>query len=265
MNMKNYIARSIESLRQAGERAQRERRAFMATQPQARPCPVHPDCQRQIDERQTARATAENAGNFKAGYTPCPKCQEAARGDRLQSFGVPNNLMRATFENFIPDTEPEAGHVEIVKSFCEKRRGELVMLGGFGTGKSHLAAAALRAFGAGWFVKHSSLLYALRATYRDKAADDPIDRGQSARLFVLDDVGLSAGGRDELPLLHEILDHRHGERLPTIITSNLEYDALASVFGERMADRLRESAFRVLTFTGTSHRREARARYFDEE
>ena len=132
----------------------------------------------------------------------------------------------------------------------------------FGTGKSHLSAAALRQIGGGWFVKQSSLLFALRATYRDKAARDPIERAQSARLLVLDDVGISSGGRDELPLLHEILDHRHGEKLPTIMTSNLPLEGLSAVIGDRMSDRLRESAFRVLNFTGTSNRRGARQRYF---
>lgn len=256
---------TVERLRQTAERVLRERRAFMATQPAVVRCRVHPDCERRIDEQLTARATANNIGGFKAGYTPCPKCLEDLQLERLQGYGVSDNLVHATFENFTPDDESEAGHVEVVKSFCEIRRGFLVMLGGYGTGKSHLAAAALRTIGKGWFVKQSSLLFALRQTYRNKAAFDPIERAQSARLFVLDDVGLSAGGRDELPLLHEILDYRHGERMATIITSNFEWDIITNVIGERMADRLRESAFRVLTFTGTSHRRDARQRYFDNE
>jgi len=257
------LEQSIEKLRQSAERVQRERREFIASQPQVVCCRVHPTTERTIDERITATATANNFGKFKAGYTPCPNCLEDAQLVRLAGYGLPENLIHATFENYIPDDGDDAGHVEAVKSFCEVKRGCLIMLGGYGTGKSHLAAAALRTFGKGWFVKNSTLLNALRDTYRDKAAFCPIDRAQSARLFVLDDAGLSAGGRDQLPLIHEILDYRHGERLPTVITSNLDWDGLANVVGERMADRLRESAFRVLTFTGTSHRREARQRYFD--
>jgi DNA replication protein DnaC len=257
------IEQACERLLQTSARVQRERRAFMATQPRTSPCRVHPDCQRQIDEKLTASVTAGNGGKLKAGYSPCPKCLEDEKRERLQSFGVPENLLHATFENFTPDSDAEAGHAGVVKSFCDNKHGFLVMLGGYGTGKSHLAVAGIRVFDKGWFVKQSSLLFALRATYRDKAAFDPIHRAQSARLFVLDDVGISAGGRDELPLLHEILDHRHGERLPTIITSNLPWENLTSVLGERMGDRLRESAFRILTFAGTSHRRDARDRYFE--
>jgi DNA replication protein DnaC len=262
--MQNNFDKQLESLRRAHDRAQRERRDFMATQPPIIPCRVHPDCERMINEQLTASASANNFGKFKAGYTPCPKCIEAANIERLLTFGVPGILLHATFDNFAPDNADDAGNVDWVKSFCEKKRGSLIMLGGYGTGKGHLSAAALRTFDNGWFVKHSSLLYAFRDRYSDKTAFNPIERGQSARLFILDDVGLSAGGRDELPMLHEILDYRHGERKPTIITSNLQYAGLASVLGERMADRLRESAFRVLTFTGNSHRRDARQRYFDE-
>ncbi|MEI8290375.1 MAG: ATP-binding protein [Verrucomicrobiota bacterium] len=259
------IEQTVERLRQSAERVQRERRDFMASQPQVVRCRVHPDCERMIDERITATATANNFGKFKAGYTPCPKCVEEAQLVRLIGYGLPENLIHATFENFIPDDDADAEHVEAVKSFCQVKRGSLIMLGGYGTGKSHLAAASLHTFGKGWFVKNSTLLNCLRDTYRDKSAFDPIDRAQSARLFVLDDAGLSVGGRDQLPLLHEILDYRHGERLPTIITSNLEWDSLANVIGERMADRLCESAFGVMKFTGGSHRREARQRYFDDE
>lgn len=264
-NIEYGIEEPFKRMKARSEQMQQERREFMATQPQIIRCRVHPDCERLIDERLTATATAVNGGELKAGYAQCPKCREEAEADWLQKCGVPEILSPATFENFVPDSEEDAGHVAVVKEFCQVKRGSLILLGEYGTGKSHLAVAACRSFGRVWFVSGNSLVFALRATYRDRLAFDPIERAQSAKLFILDDVGLSSGGRDELPLIHEILDHRHNERKPTIITSNLPYDGLASVLGERMMDRLRQSAFRVLTFTGASHRREARERYFDEE
>lgn len=255
-----------EAARQQAEQAHRERLAFMATQPQSKPCKVHPDCIRPIDEKATNEATryfSFNNGKPVAGYAPCPKCVQDTKNQELKKHGVPENLIHATFENFTPDDGVEAGHVEVIKEFCEKRTGFLILSGDYGTGKTHLAVAALRRFNGGWLVKQATLLRLLRATYGDRRADDPIERAQSTRLLVLDDVGLSSGGRDELPMLHEILDHRHGGRLPTIITTNLPFENLSAVLGERMADRLRESAFRVLTFIGSSHRRDARERYFE--
>lgn len=232
-------------------------------QPQSMPCKFHNEINRPIDEEATKLATSNSRHKLTAGYLPCSKCVQEAANQKLQEFGVPRNLIHATFDNFIPSDEFDTSHVEVVKSFCENPRGFLILLGGVGTGKSHLATAALRSIGRGWFIKQASLLRALRASYIDSAAPNPIGRAMITPIFVLDDVGLSGGGRDELPMLHEILDHRHGERLPTVITSNLEYESLTKFLGERMADRLRESVFRVLIFAGNSHRPNARERYFD--
>lgn len=258
--------RFLEAVRHRGEIEHQQRLAFMATQPQSKPCKVHPDCIRPIDEKATEEATSYNKyidGIFHAGYAPCPKCVQDAKNQELKKFGVPENLIHATFENYDPDGEAEAEQVRLVKDFCDKPIGFLILSGDYGTGKTHLAVAALRKFNGGWLVKQATLLRLLRATYSDRNADDPIEHAQNARLFILDDAGLSGGGKDELPMLHEILDYRHGERLPTIITTNLPFENLSAVLGERMADRLRESTFRVLTFTGSSHRRDARERYFD--
>ena len=236
-----------------------DRRAFMAKEPQTIPCMIHPNFARKLDETETIKATQNNGGRFKAGYLRCAEC---ILHKSLKDSGVPENLLRATFENFSPFDAEEVKFVQEIKFFCVNSRGFLFLLGRLGTGKSHLAVAALRTFGKGWFIKHNSLLSAHRATYHDKNAFDPIQRAKAARLFVLDDLGFSVGGRDELPLLHEVLDYRHEERLPTIITSNLLYEELAPVLGDRMRDRLRESTHRVFMFTGDSQRPEARQRYF---
>jgi hypothetical protein len=243
---------------------QAERAEFMATQPQTKPCKIHPEIIRAIDDRVTEDATC-HFQKPTAGYSICPKCVEDEVDQGLKKYGVPEILIHARFKNYVPDTEIEAGHVEAMKTFCAKRNGFVVMLGGYGTGKTHLAVAALRCFKSGWIVKQSTILSCLRATYRDKAAFDPVERAETARLFILDDVGLSAGGRDELPLLHEILDYRHGEMLPTIITTNLDFNGLTNAIGERMADRLSESTFKVLQFGGKSHRPDAKQRYFTAE
>jgi DNA replication protein DnaC len=266
IKLEQQLQRLEDQVRQREEKAHQERLAFMAKQPQSMPCPKHPDCIQAIDENATEEASRYHiydGHGYVAGYARCPKCVEDAQNQKLKKLGVPENLIRARFENFTPDSEVEANHIEVVKEFCNKRTGFLFLCGNFGTGKTHLAVAGLRTFGTGWLVKQASLLRALRDTYADKSAFDPIERAQNARLLVLDDVGLSGGGRDELPMLHEILDYRHGSRLPTIITSNLPFENLSAVLGERMADRLRESTFRVLTFTGSSHRRDARELYFD--
>jgi DNA replication protein DnaC len=63
-----------------------------------------------------------------------------------------------------------------------------------------------------------------------------------------------------LPALHDVLEHRYGHRLQTILTSNLDWQGIQNVFGPRMADRLTERAT-LLTFNGKSHRRRRRDAY----
>ncbi len=49
------------------------------------------------------------------------------------------------------------------------------------------------------------------------------------------------------------------------LPGSLTLGELSVVIGDRMADRVRESAFAILSFGGNSHRREAHERYFANE
>jgi len=128
--------------------------------------------------------------------------------------------------------------LQTVIEFGKIRRGFLLLLGEVGTGKSHLAAALMLDFKRPVFIKQSELLQKLRLTYRDRHAEDPIALCRQADLLVLDEVGVSAGGRDEFPLIHDILDYRYGELLPTCLTGNVGVRELTDMLGERMIDRL---------------------------
>jgi DNA replication protein DnaC len=197
-------------------------------------------------------------------YHRCPKCWEIELRKKLADNGVPDVLVACTLDNWTPGNAEEKQHLEAVRSFAlDVSKGFLILLGPVGVGKSHLAVAVMRTFrGQGTFVKQSTLLRQLRATYNDKKADDPIEACQKAPLLVLDEMGLSGGGRDEAPMLNEILDYRYGHLLPTVITSNLDWGTLREELGERLSDRMRECAHAVLIFSGPSHRAEQRDKYF---
>jgi DNA replication protein DnaC len=169
-------------------------------------------------------------------------------------------------DNWTPRNSAEAQHLETARRFAmEVRRGFLVLIGPVGVGKSHLAVACMRVGrDDGLYVTQNMLLRRLRATYTDKRAIDPVGDCQEAGILVLDEMGLSSGGRDEAPMLHQILDYRYGRKKPTILTSNLPWDELLAQLGERLADRMRECAYGVLVFAGESHRADASARYFSE-
>ena len=256
---------------EANEAFRAQFKAWIDSQPKEVPCEEHPGSVRQIDRRKTRfywqqLHDDDPINERKPRYGVCPRCHEERIQHSLSSIGVPPILLARTFDNWKPRDDAEESHLADCKEFAQKVcKGFLVLLGPVGVGKSHLAVAVARCFikspGCVW-VTQNTLLRKLRATYRDPRADDPVEKCQTAPLLVLDDVGLSGGGRDEGPMLHEILDHRHGRQKPTVITSNLPWDDLRSDLGERIADRMKESAYRVLLFCGDSHRPESRERYF---
>jgi len=239
---------------------------FLREQPTQIECDTHADQKRDLavdDTKDHCRTYPSNPDGWKPTYYSCPICREEHAQKRLRQAGVPEVLLHASLDNWKPKDRHEKQHLADVSKFAEEiRRGFLVLLGPVGTGKSHLAVACLRRFNSGVFVKQSSLLRKLRATYNDRNASDPIDRCQAASLLVLDEMGLSGGGRDEAPMLSEILSYRYERRLPTVVTSNLTWNELTSELGDRLADRMREAAFRILTFDGASHRAAMRDAYF---
>jgi DNA replication protein DnaC len=250
---------SINRMREVKNRRELEMDAMLAGSPRTSPCAIH-GVDRELSRELSVWAK-------RAAYVPCPTCEaertEAAQVERIHRAGVPQILCNATLENWIPETEADAAHLRQVRAFIQTRRGFLVMLGELGTGKSYLAAAITRHFANPHFIKQSELLRRLRQTYSDKAERDPVKQAQDANLLVLDEMGMSAGGRDELPMLHDILDHRYNERKPTVLTGNITLEQFKLVIGERMTDRLREAAFAILMFGGESHRHKAKKRYFE--
>ena len=232
--------------------------AIIKDAPATKPCDNHPKCTRPLDPDETFR-------NERVAYAECGECRSgkllAAENRKLHAAGVPSNLLHATLDNWLPGDPTEESHLASVREFAKCKRGSLLLLGTVGTGKTHLAVGVMRAFKRPLIFKQNTLLRALRATYHDREAENPIPACQDADLLVLDEMGVTSGGRDEYPALHEILDHRYGEYLPTVITSNLGTQELRDMLGERLMDRIAQAAFKVLTFGGPSHRRQLRDQY----
>ena len=260
------MAERLDRMMKLARERKEKSAAFIATQPQAIRCQRHADQVLAINLDETQKLSNADKGEFVAGYDRCPKCEADARikdqNARLKSQGVPEILLDSTLDNWMPETQSEASNLVRLREFIRVRRGFLLMLGDLGTGKSHLAVAIMRHFQSAAFIKQNTLLRSLRATYRNANAPDPVEECQHVGLLVIDEMGLSGGGRDELPALHEVLDYRHGERLPTVLTGNLGIEAMKEIVGPRISDRLKESAFAILNFSGQSRRKEARARYF---
>lgn len=61
----------------------------------------------------------------------------------------------------------------------------------------------------------------------------------SVQLFALDDMGTERPSDTWLALLDELIDRRYGDKLKTVLTTNLDAEAFKKRYGERIADRIR--------------------------
>lgn len=137
----------------------------------------------------------------------------------------------------------------------------LVLTGGPGTGKTHLACAV----GMALIHKHlasvkfgtvSTVLRFIKDTYRkdsERSEQDAIDALTAPDLLILDEVGVQVGSEHEKMLMFEVLNARYQECRPTILISNLSAADLEDFLGQRIMDRYRECGA-VLAFNWQSHR-----------
>ncbi len=239
---------------------------WIKSEPKTIKCGKHPANDMFIVVESSYRNSEMPNGPFVSMYRKCDECLKLLEFEqeckRLMAAGVGAQHSRCTFDSYIPANEGQSACVAKAKEFCESRRGFLILIGEVGTGKTHLAVSIMRAFKNPVYRKRSTLLAELRKTYRDEYADIPIERCQAADVLVLDELGRCVSGRDELPMLEEILDYRYDNCLPTVLAGNLTMDELEQVLGPSLADRLSECAFAILSFGGPSRRSEMREKYF---
>lgn len=200
-------------------------------------------------------------------YKECANCAAdnaaAIVNDRWRKLGVPEMTRHATFDNFkVEDANPkfaEARRVALAKLRRQVKigMGFVLMLGKFGTGKTHLASAAIREAGGGRFVTLADLIGELRQTYTDNTGqDDLVRKYREAKILVLDELTSEVKGTDVAPILYRILSYRHDKSMLTIITSNEELGAALDILGGKLKDRITQN-YVVANFTWDSARKAA--------
>lgn len=131
------------------------------------------------------------------------------------------------------------------QAFAQQPKGWLVFEGGYGTGKTHLAAAIGNARLAQGdvvlFMTTPDLLDHLRggfSAHAEEGYDETFERVREAQLLILDDLGAENPSQWANEKLFQLLNYRYVAEKPTIITTNTDLDKL----DERLASRLRDVA-----------------------
>jgi DNA replication protein DnaC len=177
--------------------------------------------------------------------------QEQQRAARLQRYSNLGPLTRLTFANLLPrgrSADPQnqerfARAVAAAQRFAEAPDGWLVLYGGSGSGKTHLAAAvANRCIERGepaLFVVVPDLLDHLRSAYGPDS-DVPYDQLflhiRNAPLLILDDLDAYSATPWAQEKFFQLVNHRFNFRMPTVFTTALSPDQLDDRLATRLLD-----------------------------
>lgn len=197
-------------------------------------------------------------GDARFGRLEACACRAAdiAAGARERLFELSrlDRLCHLTFENFDPHGNRNARFMtpqdlnslesarELAENFARAPQGWLLFEGGYGCGKTHLAAAIANfAVSMGMptlFITVPDLLDSLRFAYSDPETtfEARFEEVRNASLLVLDDFGTQNATGWAQEKLFQIMNYRYINKLPTVITTNLMLDEIESRIRSRLQD-----------------------------
>jgi DNA replication protein DnaC len=154
--------------------------------------------------------------------------QRARTRDKLRQFSDLSTFRDLTFDTFDPTIPGARDAYDAAYEYAQHPDKWLVLVGGYGCGKTHLAAAiaqfALHDRGMGPIVAVvPDLLDYLRTTFgpdSDSSYDERFSAFKGADLLVLDDLGTENATPWAREKLFQIINHRYNERAPMVVTTN---------------------------------------------
>lgn len=144
------------------------------------------------------------------------------------------------------------------ENLMKRRRNSLLIAGGYGSGKTHLAAAISNAL----IERGIPVLFGTSITHFDNIRNDFENTGinrylakmKSASVLVIDDLGKEKKSEWTRQVLFDAINYRYEHKLPTIITTNLvdgdDFSALANHVEGAVWSRLCEMCNQVITKSG---------------
>jgi DNA replication protein DnaC len=172
--------------------------------------------------------------------------------EHLYSLSHLDELKELTFESFHPRGqiglgEKQANSLEMAfnqaNHYARNLNGWLLLQGGYGCGKTHLAAAianfAVEMGVPTLFLTVPDLLDMLRFSYdsEDTTFENRFNEIRNASLLILDDFGTQNATGWAQEKLFQIINYRYINKLPLVITTNLSLDDVEARFRSRLSDR----------------------------
>jgi DNA replication protein DnaC len=180
--------------------------------------------------------------------------------NRLFSLSHLDELQGLTFESFKTSGRKGVGELQAnslewafnrARQYAGSLNGWLFLQGGFGCGKTHLAAAIANfvvAMGVpSLFLTVPDLLDLLRSSFDSESTsfENRFDEIRNAPLLVLDDFGTQNATAWAQEKLFQIVNYRYINKLPLVVTTNLDLDEIDERIRSRLSDPELVSAVRI--------------------
>lgn len=200
-------------------------------------------------------------GSGYVGSRMCECLRELCRQEQKKELTF-LNVGRESFDQFRLDYYPEEGNARrIMERTCQlcrryaysfsERSPSLLFSGDTGLGKTFLSACIARAVAdSGYSVMYESAGHLFARLERAKFSNDEESRREGEKytvcdLLIVDDLGTEMPGTFVTAALYSLINDRLLAGKPTIISTNLRSEELASRYNSQIASRLRGSYTRV--------------------
>jgi len=178
--------------------------------------------------------------------------KDEERRVKLEQYSNLGTLKRLTFDNLIP--QGMSGYqsnqqqfqmaYDAAKTFAAEPKGWFVLIGHSGCGKTHLAAAIanerIEQRKPALYKTTPDLLDDLRATFNpehETPFDQSFDMLRNAPLLIIDDLGAQSSTPWAKEKLDQLLNHRHSQQLPTVVTTSTPVEQLDDRISSRLSDK----------------------------
>ena len=179
-----------------------------------------------------------------------------SQNDQLSNLALYQEMTFETFDTLTGVTPEHKQNLEralaIARSYAEQPQGWLLLLGGYGSGKTHLAAAIANyqqeRGNQVLFVTVPDLLDYLRFTFSPGSTGSFDRRFQTVRnapLLILDDVGTESATAWAKEKLFQLINHRYVAQLPTVLTTSKALEELDERLQSRLLDQRRCARFAI--------------------